>query len=210
MHPEQEQPYEASQEPNAGKSQLERSGNWDFPATPPEDPGVPQPATPPELGNLAPDEMWEDAWPREGVDVEHLEADEVSELPDSLSWGEEVPPPVVKTRRRGTLAPGVERPQLPITPQQKLLLLDTWQRSGLPARDFSALVNISHHTLYSWKKRFEELGPAGLRPVQMIDRRTRADRSHQFKRTIADSLCLRERQEVSQKRSRRNHSRNQA
>jgi transposase InsO family protein len=161
MYPEQEQPYEASPEPNAGKSQFERSENWDFPATPPMDPGVPQPGAPFDPGHPAPDEapeeMWEDAWPREGVDV-----DDVSELPDSLSWGEEVPPPVVKTRRRGTLAPGVERPQLPITPQQKLLLLDTWQRSGLPARDFGALVNISHHTLYSWKKRFEELGPAGL------------------------------------------------
>jgi transposase len=53
-------------------------------------------------------------------------------------------------------------PQGPLTPQQKLLLLDTWQRSGLPARDFGALVNISRHTLYAWKRRFEELGPAGL------------------------------------------------
>jgi transposase InsO family protein len=60
------------------------------------------------------------------------------------------------------LAPAVERPLMPLSPQQKLLLLDTWQRSGLPARDFGALVNISRHTLYSWKKRFEELGPAGL------------------------------------------------
>jgi transposase InsO family protein len=97
------------------------------------------------------EEVWEDEWPQPA-----------EELPDSLAWGEELAPPVPKTRRRGTLAPGAERPQLPITPQQKLLLLDTWQRSGLPARDFGALVNISHHTLYSWKKRFEELGPAGL------------------------------------------------
>ena len=41
-------------------------------------------------------------------------------------------------------------------------LLDTWQRSGLPARDFGALVNVSQHTLYAWKKKFEQLGPAGL------------------------------------------------
>jgi len=32
------------------------------------------------------------------------------------------------------------------TPQQRLLLLDTWRRSGLPAKDFSALVGISKHT----------------------------------------------------------------
>jgi transposase InsO family protein len=51
---------------------------------------------------------------------------------------------------------------MPLSPQQKLLLLDTWQRSGLPARDFGALVNISRPTLYAWKRRFEELGPAGL------------------------------------------------
>ena len=35
-------------------------------------------------------------------------------------------------------------------------------RSGLPARDFGALVNVSRHTLYAWKKKFEEQGPAGL------------------------------------------------
>ena len=31
----------------------------------------------------------------------------------------------------------VERPAMPLSPQQKLLLLDTWQRSGLPARDYT-------------------------------------------------------------------------
>lgn len=48
------------------------------------------------------------------------------------------------------------------TGQQRLLLLDTWRRSGLPAGDFAPLVGISKHTLYKWKKRFEEHGPAGL------------------------------------------------
>jgi transposase InsO family protein len=42
------------------------------------------------------------------------------------------------------------------------LLLDTWRRSGLPAADFAALVGVSKHTLYAWKKRFETEGPAGL------------------------------------------------
>jgi transposase InsO family protein len=50
----------------------------------------------------------------------------------------------------------------PMTPQQRLLILDTWQRSGLPAGDFSTLVGVSKHTLYGWKQDFEELGPAGL------------------------------------------------
>src|SRR5688572_8588246 len=49
-----------------------------------------------------------------------------------------------------------------LTAQQRLLLLDTWRRSGLPAGDFAALVGVSKHTLYAWKKRFDDLGPAGL------------------------------------------------
>jgi transposase InsO family protein len=60
------------------------------------------------------------------------------------------------------LSKPVERSATPTSPQQKLLLLDTWLRSGLPARDFAALVNVSRHTLYAWKRRFEQLGPAGL------------------------------------------------
>jgi len=49
-----------------------------------------------------------------------------------------------------------------LTPQQRLLILDTWQRSGLPAGDFAPLVGVSKYTLYSWKQRFETEGPAGL------------------------------------------------
>lgn len=49
-----------------------------------------------------------------------------------------------------------------LTPPQRLLLLDTWRRSGLPAGDFATLVNVSKHTLYDWKKRFEAEGPSGL------------------------------------------------
>jgi transposase InsO family protein len=50
----------------------------------------------------------------------------------------------------------------PISPEQRLLLLDLWQKSGLPAGDFGALVGVSKHTLYAWKKRFDTKGPAGL------------------------------------------------
>ena len=49
-----------------------------------------------------------------------------------------------------------------IPAEQKLLLLDTWKRSGLPAGDFGAMVGVSAYTLYGWKKRFDEEGPAGL------------------------------------------------
>ena len=49
-----------------------------------------------------------------------------------------------------------------VRPEQRLLILDTWVRSKLPAREFSDLFGLSPHTLYAWKKRFDELGPAGL------------------------------------------------
>jgi transposase InsO family protein len=48
------------------------------------------------------------------------------------------------------------------TPQQRLLILDTWRRSQLPAQDFASLVGISKHTLYKWNQLFEQQGPAGL------------------------------------------------
>jgi transposase InsO family protein len=52
--------------------------------------------------------------------------------------------------------------QVNFTPEQRLLILDAWKRSGLPAGDFAPLVNLSKHTLYGWKNRFEQDGPAGL------------------------------------------------
>lgn len=49
-----------------------------------------------------------------------------------------------------------------LTPEQRLLILDAWLRSGLPAKDFAGLVGLSKHTLYAWKKKFTEHGPEGL------------------------------------------------
>jgi transposase len=49
-----------------------------------------------------------------------------------------------------------------LTAEQQLLLLDTWRRSGLPAADFAALVGLSRHTLYAWKRKFAAHGPGGL------------------------------------------------
>src|SRR5262249_38343930 len=66
-------------------------------------------------------------------------------------------------RRRGRrLVASPATPATPLTPQQRLLLLDTWQRSGLPAGDFAALVGVSKHTLYAWKRLFTTEGPGGL------------------------------------------------
>jgi len=58
-----------------------------------------------------------------------------------------------------------------MTPEQRLLLLYTWQSSDLPAEDFAALVGLSKHTLYGWKKRFDVEGPAGLMDRQRGARR---------------------------------------
>jgi transposase InsO family protein len=49
-----------------------------------------------------------------------------------------------------------------LTAEQRLLLLDTWRRSELPAADFAALVGLSRHTLYEWKRKFTAHGPSGL------------------------------------------------
>ena len=77
------------------------------------------------------------------------------------SW--KPPRPATRKRRRTREADkdkGAARRQL--TSQQRLLLLDTWQRSKLSANDFAAMVGVSPHTLYLWKKRFTQDGPAGL------------------------------------------------
>ena len=72
---------------------------------------------------------------------------------------------VARTQRRrprgkSLVLPADKLPQ--ISAEQRLLLLDTWQKSELPAGDFAAMVGVSKHTLYAWKKRFDTHGPAGL------------------------------------------------
>src|SRR6516164_8933553 len=60
------------------------------------------------------------------------------------------------------LVPAQDAQRTPFTPQQLLLIRDSWGRSGLPGGDVPPLVGLSKHTLYAWKKRFDQLGPAGL------------------------------------------------
>ena len=68
----------------------------------------------------------------------------------------------VAARRGRRLARPEEVKSPAYNPQQRLMILDCWQRSGLPAQDFATLVGVSKHTLYAWKQRFTQQGPAGL------------------------------------------------
>ena len=112
-----------------------------------------------------PDEIWDDAAaPDESVD---WEAEGSADAVDAASIAEAPPGPLPRQRllgrRRGKRLVEPEASKRPsLSAEQRLLLLDTWKRSGLPAGDFAALVGMSKHTLYAWDKRFQAQGPAGL------------------------------------------------
>lgn len=90
------------------------------------------------------------------------------EDPDASSGEEKASPPSGAKRRRKSvensraLALDTERPTQSVTPEQKLLLIDAWKRSGLPGTDFAELVGFSYKTLYQWRRRYEKEGVEGL------------------------------------------------
>lgn len=91
--------------------------------------------------------------PSGALPTEELPASEV-ELPRRpMGWNG-------KPKPRGLVKPDEVRPAF--SAHERLLILDTWERSNLPAGDFAPLVGVSKHTLYLWKKRFSQHGPAGL------------------------------------------------
>ena len=130
----------------AERSEPERSDGERSGARP--DPGSPPAAEP--AAHLPPPEPADPLGP-EHAEPFHPELD-LSRLP------------ALSGRRKG--ARRLTKPSDPkpptMSPEQKLLLLDTWQRSKLPAGDFAALVGICKQTLYAWKKKFDTEGPAGL------------------------------------------------
>jgi transposase InsO family protein len=114
------------------------------PAAPPGDAGMP--------GRFVSSDEWDD----EDIHI-------VSDPPDE-QMRDAAPslPPLARTRTRSrSLSKSVGKAEA-LRPEQRLLLLDTWLRSGLPAGDFAALVGLSKFTLFAWKKKFAEEGPAGL------------------------------------------------
>src|SRR5262249_45989944 len=155
-----EQGPEASSRKEAGGVGAERSGRErsDRPRsgaqTPPAAPAPVEASLRPPFGEQPPQASPADQF--EQADQYLVETD----APEART-GE--PLPALAGRRRGAriLVKPVAKPET-LTPEQRLLLLDTWQRSGLPAGDFAALVGVSKHTLYAWKRKFEKEGPGGL------------------------------------------------
>lgn len=118
----------------------------------------PEEALPPEAG---PEPGEDQAWqPRTGeADLSGLEQPWAE---DQATMEEMVSLPRLGGRRSGRRLVRPPEPKPTLTPQQRLLLLDTWRRSRLPAGDFAALVGLSKHALYNWKRKFDAEGPAGL------------------------------------------------
>ena len=76
-------------------------------------------------------------------------------------------PPILTGRRKGGPFRRVVKTQadeegVTLSGEQRLLVLDAWARAEMTAGEFGRIAGISPHTLYAWRRRFEELGPAGL------------------------------------------------
>jgi len=111
--------------------------------------------------------------PREDFGDEGTEfvPDEEAEFaPDEEAEGDEVRnPPALAGRRKGTPLHKVVAGEVrgegsgsALSGEQRMLILDAWSRSQMRAGEFGKLVGVDRHTLYAWKRRFEEWGPAGL------------------------------------------------
>ncbi len=122
--------------------------------------GVPLPAPLAELAGGSPESSPPHSQPEPAGLAEQAECEEIA---SAKPFSEPVGPPRLRPMKKGQrLVKKPARPKLQISPGQRLLVLDTWRRSGLPATDFSTIVGIPKHTLSTWKKRFEQEGPAGL------------------------------------------------
>jgi transposase InsO family protein len=118
----------------------------------------------------SPDETFQPPTEENAPESEASPEDDFEDAEAFIEAVEENPPVTVPRllggRRKPRRGKRLEAPDTPpppkVTPEQKLLLLDTWQRSGLSAGDFGSMVGVSRQALFRWKKQFEEYGPAGL------------------------------------------------
>lgn len=97
-----------------------------------------------------------------GPATEGGRGDEVAEPERSRrAAGSGFAPRGTRSRVARTISPVAKR-GTEFTGEQRLLVLDCWFRSQLAATDFAPLVGISTASLYAWRRKFEEEGPAGL------------------------------------------------
>jgi len=117
-------------------------------------------AGPPSTAASGPEPSTSDFLPEAELADDFLDEESFPEEP----FEEPLRAPNLTGQRRGRrlVKPSGDSPKSSLSAEQRLLILDTWQRSGLPGGDFATLVGVSKHTLYGWKKKFQEQGPAGL------------------------------------------------
>jgi len=118
-------------------------------------PGIDEGAGP-ETRNPSPGDMMLDG---EG---QALEPSDPTPQPSRIESPDSPPPRLTSPRRGRKLIKPEDQKRKSLLPEERLMILDVWRRSGLPAGDFAPLVGLSCHTLYTWKRRFEAEGPAGL------------------------------------------------
>jgi hypothetical protein len=116
-------------------------------------------ATLPPNGPNGPEQPPEPAEPQHPVAAPPDGADDAAPTPEARPPGL---PRLQHPLRGRRLTRKADRPTSPLTPEQRLLVLDAWLRSGLPAADFAPLVGVSKYTLHAWKRNFQAEGPAGL------------------------------------------------
>jgi transposase InsO family protein len=145
----------------AQRSETERSDGSRSGARPAPS-AAPPSMPPPTPGNPADQDEYDEA-ETEGDEIPTDPAEDPEPRPRFFHGGSSGVPSLSGRGKRGRrLVKPADAKVSPLSAEQRLLLLDTWQRSGLPAGDFAAMVGLSKHTLYGWKKKFDAEGPAGL------------------------------------------------
>ena len=100
--------------------------------------------------------------PSGGPESEGVELGELDWARAGIPGEERIRVPRLGVSTKGRKLVRKEEPGRAFTPEERLLLLDTWRRSKLPVKDFAVLVSVSPQTLKGWESKFEDYGPGGL------------------------------------------------